>query len=216
MKETFVVEWDKQYTSLKPIKLEYSSIEGQRLILEPLELSHRNELCELIDPKIWLWYTIPIYNSEDMDSYIKRHLADQESGSGLTYVVRLKDTDKIVGSSRFCNIDKANKRVEIGSTWYSPKWQRTFVNTECKLVMLTYAFEHLGCICVQFQTDSLNEKSRAAIQRIGAKPDGILRNHRICHDGRIRHSAFYSITEAEWPKVKQHIANLLSYPILQS
>lgn len=209
MKENFTVEWEEVFTSTNPISLSSENLTGEKLTLEPLKPEHWEELYQLIDPGIWQWYTTPINNTKDMDAYIDKQLSGHSAGTSRTYVVRLNETGELVGSSRFCNVDKPNKRVEIGSTWYSPKWQRTFVNTECKLLMLTHAFETLGCICVQFQTDSLNSKSRAAILRIGAKADGILRNHRICHDGRIRHSAFYSITEKEWPETKEHILKLM-------
>jgi RimJ/RimL family protein N-acetyltransferase len=200
---------EDQYTSTEPLSLEFPKLIGEGLILEPLSRAHTKELIEIIDLQIWKWYTLKIKSPEDMSAYVDRHLADQEREFSQTYVVRLKETGEVVGSSRFLNIDKGNRRVEIGSTWYHPKWQRTFVNTECKFLLLRHAFEGLRCVCVQFQTDSLNERSRRAIERIGAQQDGILRNHRICEDGRIRHSVFFSIGMSEWERVKSQLLVLM-------
>ena len=197
------------HVSTEPLTSKFQRLEGERLILEPLSESHTEQFYALIDPEIWKWYTVQIKNEDDMKGYIQKHLEDCQSGRTQAFAIKLKENHELIGSSSYINIDKFNRRVEIGSTWYAPKWQRTFVNTECKLLLLDYAFETLGCICVQFHTDNLNERSREAIQRLGAKLDGVLRHHRICQDGRVRHSAVYSITEAEWPPVKEHIQGLL-------
>jgi RimJ/RimL family protein N-acetyltransferase len=129
-------------------------------------------------------------------------LRDQERGTAMPFATLDAATGGVIGSTRFMNIDVPNRRVEIGSTWLSPNRQRTAANTEAKYLMLTHAFDTLGCIRVELKTDALNEKSRAAILRIGAKQEGIFRSHVICHDGRIRDSVYFSITREEWPQVR--------------
>lgn len=185
---------------LKPIPLA-----SDRLELEPLQDRHIDELVALFDPEIWRWYTTRIADRVSLVAFLRQILQDQSAHRTLAFAIREKGGGTLVGSSRFMNLQPAHRRIEIGSTWYAPSWQRTFVNTEAKFLMLSHAFETLSCISVQLQTDVLNEKSRAAIERLGAKLDGILRNDRICDDGRIRHSAYYSITAQEWPEVRQRL-----------
>lgn len=185
---------------LKPVRLETA-----HLVLEPLEERHLDDLVALFDPAIWRWYTIRIERPEDLRRFVSEILAEHEQGKTVAYAVREKTSGRIIGSTRFMNVDAANRRLEIGSTWYAPAWQHTYANTECKLALLTHAFEALSCISVCFQTDVLNTRSRTAIERLGAKPEGIVRCHRICSDGRVRDSAIYSITYEEWPQVKERL-----------
>jgi RimJ/RimL family protein N-acetyltransferase len=187
-------------------------LESEHLVLEPLEPRHLDELVELFEPAIWEWYTVRLQRPEDLRRFISEILVEQEQGKTVAYAIREKNTGKVIGSTRFMNVDAANRRVEIGSTWYAPRWQRTYANTECKLAMLTHAFETLSCISVCFQTDVLNTRSRTAIERLGAKPEGIVRCHRICSDGRVRDSAIYSITYEEWPQVKARLRSLAERP----
>ncbi len=144
-----------------------------------------------------------------MRAYIAEAVRQHAAGAALAFATIYTDTGHAVGSTRFCNFDAANRRVEIGSTWIAPPWQRTVVNTEAKYLMLRHAFEVLGCIRVEFKTDSLNERSRAAILRIGASQEGILRNHMVTHTGRFRHSVYFSITDAEWPAVQARLEGML-------
>jgi RimJ/RimL family protein N-acetyltransferase len=137
-----------------------------------------------------------------MMAYIRTALEAQAAGTALPFVTVERASGRIVGSTRYMNIDVPNRRVEIGSTWIAGPWQRTVVNTEAKYLMLRHAFEELGCIRVELKTDSLNERSRTAILRIGARQEGIFRNHMITWSGRLRHSVFFSIIDAEWTEVK--------------
>ena len=178
--------------------------------LEPLSMDHHTALCEVgLDPELSRWTTGEMLTPEHMRVYVETALQAQRDGSALPFATRDNASGRVVGSTRFANIDKPNRHVEIGWTWISPPWQRTAVNTEAKYLMLRHAFETLGCIRVELKTDSLNTQSRRAIERIGAKHEGIFRNHMICYDGRIRHSAWYSITDAEWPEVKAGLEHKL-------
>jgi len=178
-------------------------LEGRRIRLEPLTLDHHEPLCKIgLDEEIWRWFPKPVHSREDLLDYIRTALQWQADGTALPFATIERNSGRAIGSTRFMNIDRANRRVEIGSTWIAPAWQRTAANTEAKYAMLRHAFEQLGCIRVELKTDALNEKSRAAILRIGAKHEGIFRNHVICASGRIRDSAWYSIIDSEWPQVK--------------
>jgi RimJ/RimL family protein N-acetyltransferase len=132
-------------------------------------------------------------------------LKDQANGIALPFVTIDRASNTVVGSTRFGNIDRANRRVEIGWTWINPQWQRTYINTEAKYLMLRHAFETWQCIRVELKTDSLNEKSRNAMLRIGAKEEGTLRNHMVTYSGRLRHSVYFSIIDSEWPQVKANL-----------
>jgi RimJ/RimL family protein N-acetyltransferase len=145
-----------------------------------------------------------------MQRYVETALKWQAEQKALPFATILNQTNRVVGSTRFANIDWENRHVEIGWTWVGVPWQRTPVNTEAKYLMLAYAFERLGCIRVEFKTDSLNERSRNALLRIGAKEEGTLRNHMIVHDGRYRHSVFFSVIESEWPEVKVRLEEKLA------
>jgi RimJ/RimL family protein N-acetyltransferase len=136
-------------------------------------------------------------------------LDDQTKGICLPFITRDKTSGRVIGSTRFGNIDKPNRKTEIGWTWIAPEWQRTFVNTEAKFLMLSHAFEVWNCIRVEFKTDALNEKSRNAIARIGAKEEGVFRNHMITESGRFRDSVYFSIIESEWESVKKGLFEML-------
>ncbi len=192
------------------MKIEPVTLEGSYVRLEPLSLSHLDRLCEVgLDPELWRWTTTKLTNREDMSEYVKTALREQSEGMALPFVTLLNETGDVVGSTRFANIDRAHRHVEIGWTWIGVPWQRTAVNTEAKYLMLRHAFETMGCIRVEFKTDSLNERSRNALLRIGATQEGILRNHMIVHDGRYRHSVFFSIIDSEWPQVKRALEEKL-------
>ena len=145
-----------------------------------------------------------------MRTYVDGALKAQQDGTALPFATVEAASGRVVGSTRFMNIDQPNRHVEIGSTWISAPWQRSAINTEAKYLMLRHAFEVLECIRVELKTDSLNQKSRTAILRIGAKEEGIFRNHMVCYGGRIRHSAWYSVIDAEWPAVKAALESKLS------
>ena len=186
-------------------------LKGKHVRLEPLSLTHLDALCEVgLDPALWRWTTTVIQSREEMQRYVETALNWQAEQKALPFATILNQTNRVVGSTRFANIDRENRHVEIGWTWVGVPWQRTPVNTEAKYLMLAYAFERLGCIRVEFKTDSLNERSRNALLRIGAREEGTLRNHMIVHNGRYRHSVFFSVIESEWPDVKARLEDKLS------
>jgi RimJ/RimL family protein N-acetyltransferase len=183
-------------------------LRGQHVTLLPLNMSHEEDLVEAVkDGELWRhWYTL-IPSPEKMGEEIMRRLKLQDQGSMLPFAVMA--SGKAVGMTTYMNIDAPNKRLEIGSTWYRANVQRTPLNTECKRLLLTHAFEQLQCIAVEFRTHFFNQQSRRAIERLGAKLDGILRNHAInTHPdavGALRDTCVYSILNTEWPSVKAHL-----------
>ena len=186
-------------------------LEGQHVRLEPLAKEHLPELARVgLDVELWRWIPVPVRTAEELAEYIETALEEQKRGVSLPFALIEKATGRAIGSTRYGNIDRTHHRVEIGWTWVGRKWQRSAVNTEAKYLLLRHAFETLGCIRVELKTDSLNEKSRAAILRIGAKEEGIFRNHMITSSGRFRHSVYYSIVDSEWPAVKARLESLLS------
>ena len=150
-----------------------------------------------------------IRTREEMKSYIGTALKWQEQGTALPFVIIDNASGKIVGSTRYANVDHDNRRLEIGWTWIASPWQRTAINTEAKFLLLLHAFEVLGCNRVEFKTDSINQQSRSALLRIGAKEEGILRNHMITPLGQIRHSVYFSVILEEWPGVKQKLSAIV-------
>jgi RimJ/RimL family protein N-acetyltransferase len=183
--------------------IEPVTLEGSHVRLEPLSLAHHAGLCEVgLDEELWRWITTPVRTPDEMRAYIEEAMSWQRAGTALPFATIEKASGKVVGSTRFANIDRQNRHMEIGWTWIARPWQRTAVNTEAKYLMLRHAFEKLGCLRVELKTDSLNEKSRNAILRLGAKEEGIFRNHLITSTGRIRHSVWFSIIDTEWPAVK--------------
>jgi RimJ/RimL family protein N-acetyltransferase len=187
------------------------TLEGRHARLEPLAKEHLAGLAEVgLDEELWRWIPTAVRTREEMAAYIGTALEEQQSGVSLPFAIVEKATGRTIGSTRYGNIDRTHHRVEIGWTWVAREWQRTAMNTEAKYLLLKHAFESLGCMRVELKTDSLNEKSRAAILRIGAKEEGIFRNHMITASGRIRHSAYYSIIDSEWPAVKARLEVRLS------
>ena len=195
------------------MQLEPIILRGKHMRLEPLSLDHLDDLARVgLEPEIWRWAPQPITNREQMQTYVETALRLQAEGTALPFATVLNETDQVVGSTRFANIDRENKHVEIGWTWIGKAWQRTAVNTEAKYLMLRHAFEKLGCIRVEFKTDSLNQQSRNALLRIGAKEEGTFRNHMITSDGRFRHSVYFSVIDSEWPEVKGRLEEKLVGP----
>lgn len=182
---------------LKETKLESESVK-----LIPLREIHASGLLSAAsDGELWnLWFT-SVPSEKNIDTYVSNALTEQKNGTSLPFVIIDKTNDKIIGSTRFCHIDAVNKRVEIGYTWYAKSYQRTSVNTECKKLLLAHAFEVLGVIAVEFRTHWHNHKSREAIARLGAKQDGVLRNHHKIN-GVYRDTVVFSIIDTEWPAVK--------------
>jgi RimJ/RimL family protein N-acetyltransferase len=182
------------------------TLTGVHATLEPLSHSHHDGLVEATrDGELWkLWYT-SVPSPEGMGEEIARRLGLQQTGSMLPWAVRSRATGKIAGMTTYMNIDAQYRRVEIGSTWYAQSAQRTAINTECKLMLLTHAFESLACIAVEFRTAFFNHASRRAIERLGAKQDGILRSHQLYADGSLRDTVVFSIIASEWPAVKKHL-----------
>jgi RimJ/RimL family protein N-acetyltransferase len=182
------------------------TLSGRRVRIEPLSASHTDALIAAAsDGELWkLWYTsVPAPDRMALD--IRRRLGLQQAGSMLPFTVIDPVHDRVVGMTTFMNIDAVNRRVEIGSTWYARTAQRTGLNTEAKLLLLGHAFETLRCIAVEFRTHWMNHQSREAIARLGAKQDGVLRNHQIAPDGSYRDTVCFSIIESEWPAVKRHL-----------
>jgi RimJ/RimL family protein N-acetyltransferase len=198
-----------------PLVVEPVTLEGHHVRLEPLSMEHHAALCSIaLDDEIWRWFPWQVQSPDEMRGFIESALKARAEGNTLAFTTILKAGNQVVGGSRFLNIDKPNRHVEIGATFIGKQWQRTVVNTEAKYLMLRHAFETLGCIRVEFKTDVLNISSRNALLRIGAKEEGIFRNHIITTTGRIRDSIFFSITDGEWPAVKADLETKLSrsYP----
>jgi RimJ/RimL family protein N-acetyltransferase len=181
-------------------------LEGRYVRLEPLSQTHQPGLAAVgLDEELWRWIPTQVRTPEEMTAYIATALDEQARGVSLPFALMEKSGGRAIGCTRYGNIDRTHHRVEIGWTWVAPAWQRTRVNTEAKYLLLRHAFETLGCIRVELKTDSLNEKSRAAILRIGAREEGTFRNHMITASGRIRHTIYFSILDSEWPDVKSRL-----------
>ncbi len=181
-------------------------LEGVHARLEPLAKAHLAELAEVgLDEELWRWIPTPVRTREEMAAYIEAALNEEERGVSLPFAIVDTAAGRAIGSTRYGNIDRTNHRVEIGWTWIAREWQRTAINTEAKYLLLRHAFESLGCMRVELKTDSLNERSRAAILRIGAREEGVFRNHMVTASGRIRHTVYFSIIDSEWPPVKARL-----------
>ena len=193
------------------------TLTGQHATLVPLVEGHHDDLVEATqDGELWrLWYTA-IPTPQGMAAEIRRRLGLQEMGNMLAFAVVENASGKAVGMTTYMNIDNSNRRVEIGSTWYRRRVQRTVLNTECKLLLLQHAFEQLQCIAVEFRTHFFNQQSRAGIERLGAKLDGVLRSHQVNPHpdaiGSLRDTCVYSIIAPEWPTVRAHLSHQLSKP----
>jgi RimJ/RimL family protein N-acetyltransferase len=185
-------------------------LEGRTVRLEPLAHPHHAGLCEIgLDPDLWELIPYRVTTPDEMAAYIQTALDAQKAGTALPFATVHAASGQVIGSTRFMNIDVPNRRVEIGATWLGAPWRRTAVNTEAKYLMLRHAFETLGCIRVELKTDVLNQRSRNAILRIGAKEEGILRQHVVTWSGRLRDSVYFSILDSEWPRVKQDLEQKL-------
>jgi RimJ/RimL family protein N-acetyltransferase len=184
---------------------------GRHVRLEPLSRAHHAALCAIgLAPELWELIPYRVLTPEDMAGYIQSALDLQAAGTALPFATVHAASGQVVGSTRFMNIDQANRRVEIGATWIAAPWRRTAVNTEAKYLMLRHAFEILGCIRVELKTDSLNQRSRNAIRRIGATEEGTLRQHLVTWSGRLRDTVYFSILDSEWPRVKQDLERKLT------
>ena len=193
--------------------IEPVTLTGTNVILEPLSLEHLEGVQSAVkDGELWkLWFT-SVPSPETAEVTIKSALELRENAGWMPFVVREKETGKVIGSTRYCNVDEVNQRLEIGYTWYAASYQRTSVNTECKYLLLTHAFEMLKAIAVEFRTHWHNHASRTAIARLGAKQDGVLRNHQKSADGIYRDTVVFSIINLEWPVVKKSLEYKLSKP----
>jgi RimJ/RimL family protein N-acetyltransferase len=189
------------------------TLRGAHATLEPLAREHEDALRRVAaDGELWrLWYT-SVPAPEKTAAYIDTALDMRENLGAMPFVVRANATGEIVGCTRYFHVDAPNRRLEIGYTWYAKRVQRTAINTECKVLLLTHAFETLKCIAVEFRTHWFNHASREAIARLGAKQDGVLRNHQISPDGSYRDTVVFSIIESEWPAVKRHLQFLVERP----
>lgn len=184
---------------------------GQHITLKPLMNSDEANIIKAAsDGELWnLSYTV-VPSAKTAKDYIDKAIAGRNEKTVIPFVIVDNATNKVIGSTRFWKVDSTNRKLEIGHTWYSESYQRTYANTEAKYLLLKYAFEELKCVRVQFTTDELNEKSRNAILRIGAKQEGIVRNERIMPNGRIRNSVRFSIIDTEWEQIKKHLIKLLN------
>ena len=193
--------------------LEPVTLSGAHARLEPLSMEHAAALAEAVaDGELWnLWYTF-VPRPERVEAEIERRLALQSAGSMLPFTVFDTTGDRAVGMTTYMNVDDTNRRVEIGSTWYRASVQRSALNTQCKLLLLEHAFDELDCIAVEFRTHFFNHQSRRAIERLGAKLDGVLRNHLRAPNGTLRDTCVYSIIVSEWPTVRAHLTWQLERP----
>jgi RimJ/RimL family protein N-acetyltransferase len=180
------------------------------LTLRPLRLDDVPALAAAAsDGTLWEKKTTSVPRPEGFEEYVRKALELQAAGAQLPFTTVVNEGERVVGSTRYMNVDAANHRLEIGTTWIARAWQRSFVNTTAKYLMLRHAFETLGCNAVEFRTHLLNHQSRAAIERLGAKQDGILRSHMIMPDGDLRDTVVYSIVRVEWPAVKINLERWL-------
>lgn len=189
------------------------TLQGHGVRLEPLTLEHADDLAAVAaDGELWkLWFTT-VPEPSQTRVYIDAALKGQQAGHMLPWLVRDATADAVVGCTRYHDIVLAADRVEIGYTWYGQRWQRSHVNTACKLLMMTHAFETIGCQVVGFRTDNFNFRSQRAIEALGAKKDGVIRHHQLRRDGTVRDTVMYSVVATEWPDVKRHLELRLARP----
>jgi len=179
------------------------TLSGRVVRLEPMREAHLDRLVEIgIGHDIFRWFPFAVETREDMRSYVATAIAGMKAGVAVPFVTILQATSEVVGSTSFLAIDRTNRRLEIGATWIGVPWQRTECNTEAKYLQLRHCFEELGCARVEFKTDALNARSRAALLRIGAVEEGTLRSHMVCSGGRLRDSVYFSVIASEWPALK--------------
>jgi RimJ/RimL family protein N-acetyltransferase len=187
------------------------TLEGSVARLEPLSLDHLPGLTAVgLEADIWRWMPRPIGTPGDMRAYVEAALEAAREGRECPFATVEVASGRVVGGTRYMAIEPHHRRLEIGYTWLAPAWQRTAINTEAKLLMLDHAFRVLGALRVEFKTDSLNDRSRAALLGIGATEEGTLRNHMLTESGRRRHSVYYSVIEEEWPRVRMHLERRLA------
>jgi RimJ/RimL family protein N-acetyltransferase len=194
-----------------PPRVEPVVLVGRKVRLEPLELSHVPRLAEVaLDPDLWQWTLARPTDEAGLRAWAESAIAGRAAGTEFPFVTLEASTGRPIGSSRYLNIVLEHRRLEIGWTWVAKPWQRTGANREAKLLMLGHAFDTLGCRRVEFKTDSLNEPSRTALLGIGAQFEGIFRNHMVMPGGRMRHSAYYSVIDDEWPAVRAGLERSLA------
>lgn len=188
-----------------------TTLYGSRIILRPLQYTDADALVHAAaDGELWNLTVTVVPSSATVDAYLKKALDGRDAGTVLPFVIVLKDSGEVIGSTRLWKIDRLNRKLEIGSSWISARWQKTFVNTEAKYLLLRHAFEALDCVRVQLTTDENNQASRKAILRLGAQQEGIVRHERIMPDGRKRNSVRFSIIDEEWPEVRQNLERKLT------
>jgi RimJ/RimL family protein N-acetyltransferase len=188
------------------IPLEPVVLEGRVVRLEPMAPTHVDGLAKVaFDPELWIWTLARPTDRAGLEAWMATAMANAAAGTELPFVTIDRATGRPIGSSRYLNIVPEHRRLEIGWTWVASAWHRRGANREAKLLMLEHAIEGLGCHRVEFKTDSLNEKSRAALLGVGATFEGIFRNHMVMPEGRLRHSAYYSVIDSEWPNVKARL-----------
>jgi RimJ/RimL family protein N-acetyltransferase len=193
------------------LKIEAVQLEGSHVRLEPLAGEHVAGLARAAHfDEVWRYMPFRIDDESSAAGWISVAQAWLDRGEGLCFATVARESDEVVGSTGFLGASPQNRRVEIGATWIAPARQRSRINTEAKYLQMRHAFETWGCLRVEFKTDALNEKSRAALARIGAKEEGILRSHMVMPDGRLRDSVYFSVVESEWPAVKRHLEELLA------
>ena len=186
------------------------TLEGRHVRLEPLSLDHHADLCAVgLDEELWRWIPTRVRTAADMRAYIEQALRTQAEGSALPFATIERASGRAIGSTRYGTIDRLHRRVEIGWTWIGRPWQRTVVNTEAKYLMLRHAFETLGANRVELKTDSLNERSRSAILRLGAVEEGTFRKHMVTESGRVRNTVYFSVIDEEWAAVKARLEGML-------
>ena len=192
-------------------RLEPVVLDGKRVRLEPMTPEHCGALSAVgLDPEIWRYTVVNPKTQDDIRDYMESGLKTVRDGTGLPFVTIDKSSKTVVGSTRFGTYDPENRRVEIGWTWIAKPWQRSAINTEAKYLMLSHAFEKLGCVRVELKTDVLNEPSRRAMLRIGAREEGVLRKHTLMWTGRYRDTIYYSVLDTEWPEVRNRLEGMLA------
>lgn len=194
----------------EPMTVRPRVLEGTHVRLEPLTFDHLDALTAVgLDPDLWQWTLTQNHTPDDMRRYVETALAEQRAGQSLPFATVERPSGRVVGSTRFAAIERTHRRVEIGWTWLARPWQRTAINTEAKYLMLRHAFDVWRCVRVELKANSKNERSRRAILRIGATEEGTLRKHQLYADGRSRDSVYFSITDDEWPAVKERLEGMM-------
>lgn len=198
---------------MTPRWIEPVTLPGEHVVLEPLDPRHEAGLAlAAADGELWrLWYT-SVPSPSHVGEYVGAALKMRDAQGALPFAVLDRASGEVIGTTRYFNVEPRHRRLEIGHTWYAKRVQRTGVNTECKLLLLGHAFEALGCIAVEFRTSWFNRASQRAIERLGARRDGVLRNHMILPDGTYRDTVVYSVLDSEWPAVRRHLRFLLATP----